>query len=112
GVGLGRPRGVLGEPTGFKAPLGMGAPRQWGARSLGRSAFKPVFRDHVEKPKASSCKSIQTEQITLAEFNVDAVVIGAGPGGYHAAIRLGQLGKKVICVDRDEVGGVCLNWGC
>jgi len=48
----------------------------------------------------------------LAEHQVDAVVIGAGPGGYHAAIRLGQLGKKVICVDRDEVGGVCLNWGC
>ncbi|HEY2475142.1 MAG TPA: dihydrolipoyl dehydrogenase [Candidatus Cybelea sp.] len=42
----------------------------------------------------------------------DAVVIGAGPGGYHVAIRLGQLGKKVLCVDRDEVGGVCLNWGC
>ncbi len=42
----------------------------------------------------------------------DAVVIGAGPGGYHAAIRLGQLGKKVLCIDRDEVGGVCLNWGC
>ncbi|HTX02691.1 MAG TPA: dihydrolipoyl dehydrogenase, partial [Candidatus Acidoferrales bacterium] len=40
------------------------------------------------------------------------VVIGAGPGGYHAAIRLGQLGKSVICIDRDEVGGVCLNWGC
>jgi dihydrolipoamide dehydrogenase len=48
----------------------------------------------------------------VAEHQVDAVVIGAGPGGYHAAIRLGQLGKKVICVDRDEVGGVCLNWGC
>jgi len=48
----------------------------------------------------------------LSEHQVDAVVIGAGPGGYHAAIRLGQLGKKVICVDRDEVGGVCLNWGC
>ena len=48
----------------------------------------------------------------MAEHQVDAVVIGAGPGGYHAAIRLGQLGKKVICVDRDEVGGVCLNWGC
>src|SRR5437763_11698055 len=48
----------------------------------------------------------------MAEHNVDAVVIGAGPGGYHAAIRLGQLGKKVICVDRDEAGGVCLNWGC
>jgi dihydrolipoamide dehydrogenase len=48
----------------------------------------------------------------LAEHQVDAVVIGAGPGGYHAAIRLGQLGKKVICIDRDEAGGVCLNWGC
>jgi dihydrolipoamide dehydrogenase len=48
----------------------------------------------------------------LADHHVDAVVIGAGPGGYHAAIRLGQLGKKVLCVDRDEAGGVCLNWGC
>ncbi|MGZ3549207.1 MAG: dihydrolipoyl dehydrogenase [Vulcanimicrobiaceae bacterium] len=48
----------------------------------------------------------------MAEHQADAVVIGAGPGGYHAAIRLGQLGKKVICVDRDEIGGVCLNWGC
>lgn len=43
---------------------------------------------------------------------VDTAVIGAGPGGYHVAIRLGQLGKKVVCIDRDEVGGVCLNWGC
>ena len=48
----------------------------------------------------------------MAEHQADAVVVGAGPGGYHAAIRLGQLGKSVICVDRDEVGGVCLNWGC
>ena len=48
----------------------------------------------------------------MAEHQVDAVVIGAGPGGYHAAIRLGQLGKSVLCIDRDEVGGVCLNWGC
>ncbi|GAC1583114.1 MAG: dihydrolipoyl dehydrogenase [Candidatus Velthaea sp.] len=48
----------------------------------------------------------------MANISVDALVIGAGPGGYHAAIRLGQLGKKVVCFDRDEVGGVCLNWGC
>ncbi len=48
----------------------------------------------------------------MAATQVDAVVIGAGPGGYHAAIRLGQLGKSVVCIDRDEVGGVCLNWGC
>ena len=49
---------------------------------------------------------------STAEHQVDTAVIGAGPGGYHVAIRLGQLGKKVVCIDRDEVGGVCLNWGC
>jgi len=49
---------------------------------------------------------------TTEARQVDVAVIGAGPGGYHAAIRLAQLGKKVVCIDRDEVGGVCLNWGC
>ncbi|MBV9148650.1 MAG: dihydrolipoyl dehydrogenase [Candidatus Eremiobacteraeota bacterium] len=48
----------------------------------------------------------------MADQQVDVIVIGAGPGGYHAAIRLGQLGKSVVCIDRDEAGGVCLNWGC
>src|SRR3954464_4144488 len=42
----------------------------------------------------------------------DAVVIGAGPGGYVCAIRLAQLGKKVALIDRDNLGGTCLNWGC
>lgn len=43
---------------------------------------------------------------------VDVLVVGAGPGGYVAAIRAAQLGKSVLCVDKDEVGGVCLNRGC
>ncbi len=42
----------------------------------------------------------------------EAVVIGAGPGGYVAAIRLAQLGKKVALVEKESLGGVCLNWGC
>jgi len=42
----------------------------------------------------------------------DALVIGAGPGGYVAAIRLAQLGKKTILIDRDRLGGECLNYGC
>src|ERR1700680_4615024 len=41
----------------------------------------------------------------------DVIVIGGGPGGYSAAIRLGQLGKKVLCVEQERLGGVCLNWG-
>ena len=42
----------------------------------------------------------------------DLVVIGGGPGGYVGAIRAAQLGMKVACVERDRLGGVCLNWGC
>lgn len=47
-----------------------------------------------------------------ASIDIDTLVIGAGPGGYVAAIRAAQLGQKVIIVDKDEVGGVCLNRGC
>ncbi|HSC87731.1 MAG TPA: FAD-dependent oxidoreductase, partial [Polyangiaceae bacterium] len=42
----------------------------------------------------------------------DTVVVGAGPGGYFAAIRLAQRGQKVAVIEREDVGGVCLNWGC
>ncbi|MFF3768141.1 FAD-dependent oxidoreductase [Streptomyces sp. NPDC001922] len=42
----------------------------------------------------------------------DVLVIGGGPGGYVAAIRAAQLGKKVALVDKERPGGVCLNWGC
>src|SRR5688500_8407612 len=42
----------------------------------------------------------------------DAIVVGGGPGGYTAAIRLGQLGVRTLVVEKENVGGVCLNWGC
>ena len=42
----------------------------------------------------------------------DIVVIGGGPGGYVAAIRAAQLGMKTACVEREHLGGICLNWGC
>ncbi|MBI2027907.1 MAG: FAD-dependent oxidoreductase, partial [Deltaproteobacteria bacterium] len=44
--------------------------------------------------------------------NCDVVVIGAGPGGYVCAIRLAQLGKKIILVEKHKLGGECLNYGC
>ena len=42
----------------------------------------------------------------------DVVVIGAGPGGYVAAIRTAQLGMSTAIIEDDNLGGVCLNWGC
>jgi dihydrolipoamide dehydrogenase len=48
----------------------------------------------------------------MATSQYDTVVIGAGPGGYVAAIRLAQLGKKTLCIEKDRIGGTCLNYGC
>ena len=42
----------------------------------------------------------------------DIVVIGSGPGGYVAAIRAAQLKQKVLVIEKSELGGICLNWGC
>ena len=49
----------------------------------------------------------------MAETNeYDLIVIGGGPAGYAGAIRAGQLGKKVACIEMERAGGTCLNWGC
>ncbi len=48
----------------------------------------------------------------MAEHSCDLVIIGSGPGGYVAAIRAAQLGMKTAIIERDVLGGVCLNWGC
>ena len=45
-------------------------------------------------------------------MNYDIIVIGSGPGGYVTAIRASQLGLKTAVVERESLGGVCLNWGC
>ena len=48
----------------------------------------------------------------MSNQDFDVIVIGAGPGGYVAAIRASQLGLKVAIVEREHMGGICLNWGC
>jgi dihydrolipoamide dehydrogenase len=48
----------------------------------------------------------------MAETSFDMIVVGGGPGGYVAAIRAAQLGMKTAVVEREHMGGICLNWGC
>src|SRR5438477_1623480 len=48
----------------------------------------------------------------MAESTFDLIVLGGGPGGYVAAIRAAQLGMAAAVVERDQLGGICLNWGC
>src|SRR5688572_2276000 len=48
----------------------------------------------------------------MADSNYDLIVLGSGPGGYVAAIRAAQLGLKTAIVERENLGGICLNWGC
>ena len=54
----------------------------------------------------------QTQTMANEQFDADIIVIGAGPGGYYAAIRAAQMGAKVICVEKGFLGGTCLNVGC
>src|SRR6266487_9228 len=48
----------------------------------------------------------------MADQTFDLIVVGGGPGGYVAAIRAAQLGMKTAMVEREHLGGICLNWGC
>src|SRR5688500_4806453 len=57
------------------------------------------------KPQAAPAKS-------SVKYDFDIIIIGGGPAGYAAAIRAGQLKKKVLCVEKENLGGTCLNWGC
>src|SRR5450631_2604215 len=52
------------------------------------------------------------EEIRMADMQYDVAIVGAGPGGYVAAIRAAQLGLKTVVIEREHLGGICLNWGC
>src|SRR5260370_33772513 len=48
----------------------------------------------------------------MPDTSFDIIIIGSGPGGYVTAIRAAQLGFKTAMIERDYLGGICLNWGC
>lgn len=66
----------------------------------------------IEEISAMPTPEQQESRMANDSFDADLIVIGAGPGGYVAAIRAAQLGAKVIVVEKEYLGGTCLNWGC
>src|SRR5690348_12409385 len=63
-------------------------------------------------PTSNSRPRCWSRSRAMADTNFDIIVVGGGPGGYVAAIRAAQLGMKTAVVEREHMGGICLNWGC
>src|SRR5689334_7615005 len=81
-------------------------------RPLGKAQREPPLHEVAALPVVGNASSVQAVEDPMTEKSYDAIVIGGGPGGYIAAIRLGQLGQKTLVVEKESIGGVCLNWGC
>jgi dihydrolipoamide dehydrogenase len=84
------------------------------ARHAGRRAPRarcPALENGLS-PCKTSIRRTGRGGNAMADKSFDMIVVGAGPGGYVAAIRGAQLGLKVAIVERENLGGICLNWGC
>ncbi len=68
-----------------------------------QTAPSPAKKPPVPSPSAPAY---------AANYDNDILILGGGPAGYAAAIRAGQLKKKVLCIEKENLGGTCLNWGC
>jgi dihydrolipoamide dehydrogenase len=92
--------------------------KQEGEEPLVGETLATLLTTHTERDEKentallSANEVLKNPSIETALPSYDAAVIGGGPGGYVAAIRIAQLGGKVVLIERNELGGVCLNAGC
>ena len=73
-----------------------------------QAAAKPAASEAAKPPPPTPAPAAKKP----GNYDYDIVVIGGGPAGYAAAIRAGQLKKRVLCIEKENLGGTCLNWGC
>ena len=99
GESLDQVRANAGGPTAAAAPPAVPA----------ASTGKPPAPGEMAAPAPSVAPKVTSSP---GKYEYELIVIGGGPAGYAAAIRAGQLKKKVLCVERENLGGTCLNWGC
>jgi dihydrolipoamide dehydrogenase len=108
-----KPAGGVSTPS---APAGAAKPQA--AEKPAAPLPAPGAEMAGEKPKAASQEAAPAPskppaiQSSPGKYQFDIIVIGGGPAGYAAAIRAGQLKKRVLCIEKENLGGTCLNWGC
>ena len=95
-----------GRRDGDELHAGLRSPRR--RRRARRAMARSLQEDSSRRRRRCCCEG----QETMAETSFDLIVVGGGPGGYVAAIRAAQLGMKTAVVEREHLGGICLNWGC
>ena len=94
-------------------PQSGGAPAQAPAPSRPAKTSEPSLGTQRTGPAAKpQPTAVPQPAKSNVKYDFDIVVIGGGPAGYAAAIRAGQLKKRVLCVEKENLGGTCLNWGC
>src|SRR5688572_11991794 len=110
------------DPGEIKKQYASGKPAAPTAPAV--SAVGSASADHPSPPSAAPSKPPAPAPQRQAQsqpkppdkpktsYNFDIIVIGGGPAGYAAAIRAGQLKRRVLCIEKENLGGTCLNWGC
>jgi len=114
------PADYVPEGAGVELVTADDAPAEEAAELAAESAPAAQIAAEIGHAVHDAAEAVEEEiELTLkpsglfnADGEYDVVVIGAGPGGYVAAIRASQLGLKVACIESTHLGGICLNWGC
>ncbi len=110
------PADYVPEGAGVELAASDDAPAELAAESAPAAQIAAeighAVHDAAEAVEEEQTLTLKPAGVFNADGEYDVVVIGAGPGGYVAAIRAAQLGLKVVCIESTHLGGICLNWGC
>ena len=101
---------LLRAGTGGGGEAGGGEARSAGGGGFQRRGCRGREAAEAARGQTGGCAARGAAKPSSYQF--DIVVIGGGPAGYAAAIRAGQLKKRVLCIEKENLGGTCLNWGC